>query len=297
VNPFSVASVVAALAAIAAAGVTAGFVRGGPLALEMPPDPLEDRRGELLRSLDDLDEARAAGALDEVRYSALRADTEARIARVLRAIERRELQVARPAESDRAEARPSRRPGTVPGWVVGTLIGATVIAVVVAGLARTTSPVATSGPVASSTDPLAFFEQRVRQHPDDLAARLDLAHRYLDVGRTDDALVQYAVALELDPDDAEAHAHLGLIRYLTGHPEEALVSVRQALQADPSYPEALFIEGVILLRGIHRPAEAIDAFERYLDAAPFGEERSTAAKLIRKARDLAASTADGAGRS
>ena len=39
--------------------------------------------------------------------------------------------------------------------------------------------------------------------PNDLAARLDLAHRYLDVGMIEESLSQYAVALDLDPDDAE----------------------------------------------------------------------------------------------
>ena len=103
-----------------------------------------------------------------------------------------------------------------------------------------------------SSDPLGFFERRVKEHPDDLAARLDLAHRYLDAGMVEDALSEYAVALELDPDDAEALAHVGIILYQNGRPEEALRSVDRALSTDPRYPEGLFIRGVILLRGLDR---------------------------------------------
>ena len=124
----------------------------------------------------------------------------------------------------------------------------------------------------------------MEEHPDDLAARLDLAHRYLDAGMVEDALSEYAVALELDPDDAEALAHVGIILYQNGRPEEALESVDRALSTDPRYPEELFIRGVILLRGLDRPGDAISAFETYLDAAPFGVERQTAKDLIAEAR-------------
>jgi tetratricopeptide (TPR) repeat protein len=130
----------------------------------------------------------------------------------------------------------------------------------------------------------------VEEQPDDLAARLDLAHRYLDAGMVENALSEYAVALQLDPDDAEALAHVGLILYQNGRPEEALRSVDRALSTDPRYPEGLFIRGVILLRGLDRPEDAISALETYLDAAPFGVERQTAKDLIAEARAAADGT-------
>ena len=278
-NPIEVASVVAALAGIAAAGVIGGFVRGNPLALEPLPDPLEDRRAELRRSLEDLEEARRAGALEPARYAALRTDTEERISKVARAIDRRGG-----VTRDCTEAPRSRRPGILPPWAVAALVGATAIAVTVVGLARSTTPAPAPSIGAASNDLLAFFEQRVRAHPEDLAARLDLAHRYLDLQRFRDALVQYVVVLRLDPGDAEANANVGLIQYLAGRPKAGLDAVRTALRTDPTYPEALYIEGLILLRGLHRPAPAIDAFRGYLDTAPFGEQRQSAEAMIRRAR-------------
>jgi tetratricopeptide (TPR) repeat protein len=158
-----------------------------------------------------------------------------------------------------------------------------VVAVVVASLARDAEPQTQAAPQASE-DPLAFFERRVQAHPDDLAARLDLAHRYLDAGMVEASLSEYAVALELDPDDAEALAHVGIILYQSGRPQDALRSVDRSLSTDPRYPEALFFRGVILLRGLDRPDEAIATFEDYLDAAPFGVERQTAKDLIAQAR-------------
>lgn len=303
-NPIAVAFAVAGLAVVAGAGVVAGFLREAPAPVEPLADPLEDRREALLRSLADLEDAYASGALDEPGYLRFREQTEGRMARVLRALDRREA--SGPASGEPSTARPSgealdaeaegravraasAEPRRVPAWAVAVLIGGTVLAVVVASLARDAEPQtqAASSPQAAD-DPLAFFEQRVQDQPNDLAARLDLAHRYLDAGMIEESLSQYAVALELDPDDAEALAHVGIILFQSGRPEEALRSVERSLSTDPRYPEALFFQGVILLRGLDRPGEAITAFETYLEAAPFGVERETAKDLIAQAREALA---------
>lgn len=303
-NPIAVAFAVAGLAVVAGAGVVAGFLREAPAPVEPLGDPLEDRREALLRSLADLEDAYASGALDEPGYLRFREQTEGRMARVLRALDRREA--AAPAgiepstarapgealdeEADgRAVRAASAEPRRVPAWAVAVLIGGTVLAVVVASLARDAEPQSEAASSAqASDDPLAFFEQRVQDQPNDLAARLDLAHRYLDAGMIEESLSQYAVALELDPDDAEALAHVGIILFQSGRPEEALRSVERSLSTDPRYPEALFFQGVILLRGLDRPDEAITAFETYLDAAPFGVERGKAKDMIAQAREALA---------
>ena len=305
-NPIAISFAVAGLALVAGVGVVAGFLREAPVPIEPLADPLEDRREALLRSLADLEEAYASGALDEPGYLRLREQTEGRMARVLRALDRRDavaagdLASAAPASDVMIEETPvgggglrpaSAEPRRVPPWAVAVIIGGTVLAVVVASLARDAEPqIQPASSPQGSDDPLAFFEQRVKDHPDDLAARLDLAHRYLDAGMTEDALSEYAVALRLDPDDAEALAHVGIILYQAGRPQDALRSVERALSTDPRYPEALFFRGVILLRGLERPQEAITAFQTYLDAAPFGVERETAKDLIAEARDALAGT-------
>jgi tetratricopeptide (TPR) repeat protein len=295
-NPIAISFAIAGLALIAGAGVVSGFLREAPVPVEPLADPLEDRRTALLRSLADLEEARAEGALDEPEYLRLRERTEERMARVLRAIDRRDAPAADAASAVAvADAEPdghavatiaAAEPRKVPPWAVAVLLGGTVLAVIVASLARDAEPQtqAAATPNAGAEDPLAFFEQRVKDHPDDLAARLDLAHRYLDAGQTEKALSEYAVALDMDPDDAEALAHVGQIFYQAKRFDDALKYVDHALRTDPRYPEGLFTRGVILLKGLHRPEEAISAFEDYLDAAPFGLERHTAQNLIDEAR-------------
>lgn len=303
-NAAVAAAAVAALAMIAAAGVVAGFRRRVPIPVEPLADPLEDRRVALLRSRADLEEAHASGALEDADYRRLREDGEGRMARLLGAIEerrrRREGAIATAGAGGVTASEPSaaasdRMPARVPPWAVATILAATVLAVAVAGLLRDAEPVSgTAAPATSADDPLAFFEDRVRDHPNDLAARLDLAHRYLDAERFEEALDEYAVALELAPDDAEAHAHVGLILYRAGRPDDALDEVDRALEEAPGYPEALFIRGVVLLRGLDRPAAAVGALEAYLEAAPFGSERGTAETLLEEA-EAALTGAVGAG--
>ena len=295
-NPIALSFAVAGLALIAGAGVISGFMREAPAPIEPPADPLEDRRAALLRSLADLEEAHAEGALDEPEYLRLRERTQSRMARVLRAIDRRDAAptgggvavVEAEPDGHVATAVSASEPRRVPPWAVAVLIGGTVLAVVVASLARDAEPQQAAAPNAAARDPLDFFEKRVKVHPNDLAARLDLAHRYLDAGMTEKALSQYAVALDMDPDDAEALAHVGLVFFQAERYDEALQYVDHALETDPRYPEALFIRGVILLRGLHRPQDAITAFETYLEVAPFGVERGAAKDLIAEARDALA---------
>ena len=89
-NPIAISFAVAGLALVAGAGVIAGFLREAPAPVEPLADPLDDRREALLRSLADLEEAHASGALDEAGYLRLREQTEGRMARVLRALDRRD---------------------------------------------------------------------------------------------------------------------------------------------------------------------------------------------------------------
>ncbi|MGH2658304.1 MAG: tetratricopeptide repeat protein [Actinomycetota bacterium] len=277
---------------VAAAGVLAPLSRGRRASLERLSDPLEDERRSLLRALRELDEDRAVGALREEDYRALKAETEARAVAVLRALAERDGQEGLQERlRDLREARRGRSAGEPRRWVMALVVAASLIAgsiPLLAGSVRSRDPeeaiTGDLGPGASAqqTDPLAFFEERVRQHPRDVAARLDLAHRYLDAGRVREAIDQYIEALRLDPENAEAHAHLGLLLFLAGRPRDGLAEVERALEVERSYPEALYIKGLILLRGLGREGQAAAALRAYLEAAPFGAEREAVRELLRE---------------
>ncbi|MGH2697110.1 MAG: tetratricopeptide repeat protein, partial [Actinomycetota bacterium] len=241
--------VAVALFTVAAAGVVAPFRRRGLPVSEAPTDPLEERQLTLLLALRDLEEGRASEILQKEQYARLRADTERRIAKVLRALDQRASRTG-PFPGDGGSAPAAPRTG-VPRWLAALLVAATLLGVTAPTLLgsigeRGPGEVITGGLTGGGGpfDPLGFFEARVRQHPRDVAARLDLAHRYLDAGRVNEAIDQYLSALHLDPDNAEAHAHLGLVLHLAGRSQEGLEEVERALATEPRYPEAMFLKGL-----------------------------------------------------
>jgi tetratricopeptide (TPR) repeat protein len=287
------------LAGVAAVGVLLPLGAPRRATLERLADPLEDERLSLLRSLRDLEQERATGELTEDTYRMLRTETEARAVAVLRALEARDGAGELAAGLRELRTEPSGnglRSGATEGGKRRRKLAVTAIATAgVAALAvvlllaavRVRTPGApitgTNVSGTATTNPLAFFEQRVRDHPNDVAARLDLADRYLTSGNVQGAIVQYLAALQLDPRNAEAHANLGLVLFRAGRPQDALDAENKALQTDPTYAEALYFKGVILLQGLNRPAEAADAFRAYLQAAPFGSYRSEVRTLLSQA--------------
>jgi tetratricopeptide (TPR) repeat protein len=292
----------AALSAVAAAGVLRPFVRPRELTLERLADPLEDERLGLLRAIKELQEERASGVLAEDDYRALRGDTETRAVAVLRALEARdgagtlatglkEFRAASAARSSPAEpsangATGSPRTGRgrwLPAAVVGAVCLVAIVPLLIASVGNRGANQSITG-IERGQSSLAFLQQRVAQHPNDLAARLDLAQAYLDSGEINDAVQQYEAALTIDPNDPEARARLGFVLFLGGKPGPGLRQVDLALAASPSdHPEALYFKWIILLRGLNRPAEAREAFLAYLRAAPFGEHRDQVRHLLEEA--------------
>jgi len=160
---------------------------------------------------------------------------------------------------------------------------AAVVASLLAGAVRSRSsdqPITGTQPQT----PLAFFQQRVHDHPGDVAARLDLADAYLQTGNVEGAIGQYLAALKLDPQNPEARSTLGFLLYKAGKAKDGLTQVQDALKVSPNDPESLYFEGVILLDGLHQPARAAEAFRAYLAAAgPFGERRAEVQTLLAQA--------------
>jgi cytochrome c-type biogenesis protein CcmI len=297
-----VLSVCALLVAVAAAGVLRPFGRRVE-----PPDPLpdeaEEERRSALRALRDLERDRESGSIEEEEYASLRAETESRAVATLRALNATTVGNAlkpraaarRPWSGNGAQTTSKTRRILPTVLVIGLVLGAVVSVLVSTARTRVPGQPLTGGIPGSGADAgsaataVAFFEDRVRRYPGDLAARLDLAERYLQAGRIRPAIDQYLAALQIDPRNTEARATLGFVVYRAGRATEGLRIVNQALATDPSYPEALFYKGLILLRGLDRPRPAAEAFDAYLRAAPFGARRPEARTLLTEAERAAAS--------
>jgi len=287
----------AGLAMVAAAGVLHPFRRGRAEALERLSDPMEDERRGLLRALRELEQEHDTGLVTEQDYRALRTETERRTVAVLRTLEARdgagllgadlkELRSSAPEGASGGNgSRPARRFGMLPALLAGGAIVAVVVPLLIGAVRSRSAGQPISGESQTGQSALQFFLDRVRQHPEDVAARLDLANAYLQSGEAEDSVAQYLAALKIDPRNPEARATLGFLLYRAGHAREGLDAVNQALAVAPNFPEALYFKGVILLEGLHQPAAAAAALKAYLVAAPFDSpaRRRDAQKLLQQA--------------
>jgi tetratricopeptide (TPR) repeat protein len=181
---------------------------------------------------------------------------------------------ARPARADRLR-------GSAPALAAGLALVAVTVPFLLGAFGRSNgAPSADATPMSA----IEGFRQQVAEHPEDVAARLELGFLLLNQGDAGGAAQQYMAVLQRDPTNAEAHTQLAWVLLGVGRPRAALQQVDQALQARTGYAEALWVRGVILLRGLHRPRSAAQAFTAYLKASPYGAHRQEAQGLLREAR-------------
>ncbi len=219
-------------------------------------DDLLEQREFLLRSLHDLDAERAAGDLDEGDFEALRDDYTARAAAVLRLLDEREA-----TEGDATEVEPPaiaapRRAGR------GKLAATVVVLALVSGGAGYV--VAGSSGERLSTDEVSGD---IVEGSND---RITRAQVLASEGRILEAVRVYDDLLDDDPENPVALTQRGwlLSRVDASLVDSGLASIERAIALDPGYPDAHFFRGMILWRAKAEPAQAVEAFQRGIDARP-----------------------------
>jgi tetratricopeptide (TPR) repeat protein len=115
------------------------------------------------------------------------------------------------------------------------------------------------------------YTRRVELHPNDAGAHLDLGQTNARLGRIDEALAEFAVALTIDPEKAETHASVAQLYLGQSQYAESADAARRALDLDPSHRQARYVLATSLIR-LGRADEGqreLDEFQRLqaLDAA------------------------------
>jgi cytochrome c-type biogenesis protein CcmH/NrfG len=276
---------------VALVGALLPFARASRARPQRLGSQREDDRLRLLRALRDLERDRDRGALSETEYERLRQGAEAEAVALIRDIggKERSRELASALRTSRHRTRRGRR-ALGPAVLVGTLVAVAAVATTVPLLVGAAGARPAGGfitgvqatPTASS--PASSLEQHVGDHPGDIEARLDLAQTYLEAGRPRQASQQYVEVLKRDPDNPEATTRLALLLYEAGDTDDALKGANKVLATHADYPEALFLQGVILLNALNRPKDAIAPLQRYLQVAPDGGYRDDAQQLLREAQ-------------
>jgi tetratricopeptide (TPR) repeat protein len=185
-----------------------------------------DQRDFLLRSLEDLEQERAAGDIDDDDYRALRDDYTARAAVALRA-------------ERQAEEQPHRG-GRGLAVLAGVVAFAVVAGIVVAQASGRRDP----GDTATGDIDQSVTEQ------------LNEARRCFSEGDADCAITLYDAVLAQQPANAEAQTYKGWALYtLEEDTEGALAALIDAATAHPDYPDVHAFLAVVFFRsGLVQPA-------------------------------------------
>jgi hypothetical protein len=237
-------------------------------------EALEAERDFLLRSLDDLDDERAAGNVDAGTYRELHDDYTARAAAVIRSLDDgTALAVPEPA---RASMR--RRALTAAGIVAFAIVAAVLLSHAV-GQRRPGQTITGNGQVASGSPPTSnpgrTLAAAVQREPRSYAAHIAYARYLMGTRSFAEAIREFGAAARLDPSQPEPPTYAGWLGALVSQQVSAgptrqslltasLARINDVIKSHPQYPDAHAFKGVILFDFEHNARDAIPSFQRFL---------------------------------
>lgn len=132
---------------------------------------------------------------------------------------------------------------------------------------QTTPPRPPEVPVAAWSDEqstrLTRLQTRLKNHPDDLNAWLDVGGLRLEAGQLQEARASFLEAVALDYLSADAHFGLGLSEYTAANYRAALFEFGEVTRLFPERFDGHFNEAVTLAQ-LRRAEEAVAAFQEAL---------------------------------
>jgi cytochrome c-type biogenesis protein CcmH/NrfG len=239
---------------------------------------LERERDFLLRSLDDLDDERAAGNIDDGTYDTLHADYTARASVAIRELQGADVQLP----DDEPRVSVTRRVLTV-GSIIAFCV---VIAVLLAHAVGERAPGQTitgNNQVANGTvttvDAGAALKAAADASPRDYSARIAYARYLLGAQDYPNAIVEYTAATGIDPKQPEPYAYRGWLTSLVAAQvtdqttkaqlvQRATSDLDHAISLDKTYPDPYVFEGLMLMNVEQKPAQAVPLFQEFLAVAP-----------------------------
>jgi len=241
---------------------------------------LEHERDFLLRSLDDLDDERTAGNIDDGTYAELHADYTARASAAIQQLAGADAGVV--LVDDVPQTSLTRRLTTMGAVIAFCVLIAFLLAHAVGQRApgQTITGNKQAAPNAGGTSDVgAALKAAADAAPTNYNARIQYA-RYLLSGQDfPNAIVQYTTAAGIDPKQPEPYAYRGWLTSLVAgqvtdlKSRDLLVSrattdLDHAIALDKSYPDAYVFKGLLYLNVENKPAQAVPLFQQFLVYAP-----------------------------
>lgn len=117
------------------------------------------------------------------------------------------------------------------------------------------------------TSELSFWEDCVKKSPSKARSHLNYGKSFSNLGKTAEAIEQYAEALRINPKSAKAHFNLGNAMLKQGKTDEAIRHFSKASQLDSGFSEAYNNLGMVLVKE-GRIDAAIQQYRRALSIRP-----------------------------
>lgn len=131
---------------------------------------------------------------------------------------------------------------------------------------------------------LAALKQAVDQDPRNVAALGRLGNLYMDAGMFDKAVDYYKRALEVEPGNADLRTDMGTCLRQMGRIDEALVQFRQSVAGDPKHWKGWFNLGIVHLYDLGEYENAEESFAKALELNPGSFDMSAVRKEIEKVK-------------
>ena len=238
-------------------------------------EALEAERDFLLRSLDDLEEERTAGNVDDGTYRELHDDYTARAAAVIRSLD---------AGADLTAPEPRSKSTLARAVTVGAIVVFALVAAVflsrAVGQRRPGQTITGNAQVGSSStttgvDPGRQLAAAVKQQPKSYAAHTAYARYLLRNNDFVDAVREFGAATRLDPSQPEPPTYAGWAGALVSQQvvdagtrrtllSASLERINEVIKAHPKYPDAYALRGVIVFKFENDPRHAIPSFQQFL---------------------------------
>ena len=114
------------------------------------------------------------------------------------------------------------------------------------------------------------YKAALAKNPKDLEANIGLANLEFDSGQWDKAVEYYSRAIAIDPRNADVRVDRAIAYHATGKNDVAQKELLQVTRERPDHKNAWLNLGVVS-RELGDRAQAIRAWERYLELDPQGE--------------------------
>ncbi|HTL66600.1 MAG TPA: tetratricopeptide repeat protein [Lacunisphaera sp.] len=176
--------------------------------------------------------------------------------------------------------------------VFGMLLGATLTYLALrpdlqrAATARAAASSSTTTLPADTTTHEPAPELTAGQPP--AQAERTLGNFYYDHQNWSQAVAHYESAIRQGSDDADIRTDLGNAYRFAGRPQDALIQYELAQKMNPNHEFSLFNQGGLYLEDLKEPAKAVEAWQKYLQRFPNGQNVAAARQLIAQAQGGAA---------